>query len=238
MTTGDLAGIGVTVVIAVVMVVLWTKERHTRGLSYSVLTNRPLLTGHGPFPVTVNVHHQTVAAPHLVVWRLVNVGAQAIDPDDYEQGITFTARDARIVSADVTCSRPSGVKPQVTAQGDAVALENRLLNGRDMIEVQMLVDGKPSGFSVNCRIKGISKVNMVKLPRTSWDQPWRYSTVDKVITTLFYAGLGGVGIYLLATAGQNVSVKVLGWALAASGILVLPTFQVRSNRRNKLFLGA
>lgn len=95
----------------------------------------------------------------------------------------------------------------MTAQGYAVALENRLLNGRDMIEIQMQAVGLQ--FTLNCRIKGISKVTMVKLPRTSWDQPWRYSTVDKVITTLFYGGLGGVGIYLLATARQNVSVSQL-----------------------------
>jgi hypothetical protein len=237
MTTGDWVGLAATLIVATVMIVLWTKERHSRGLSYSILTNRPLITGEGTFPLVVKSGDQTLARPHLVVWRLVNVGAQAIEQSDYEEGITFTAKGARVISADVTDSRPPGVRPTVTVKDATVSLEKRLLNGRDMVEVQMLVDGKPFAFDVNCRIKGISKVEKIKLPRTSWNQPWQYSTVDKIGMSLAFLLLGGIGLYFILFLAEDLGGKILGWVLAITGLLICPALLVRSNFRNKLFLG-
>jgi hypothetical protein len=230
--------VGLAVVAIGLTLWLVRRERRTKRLAYAILSNRPLITGHGRFPLEVRFGNAALRRLHLLVWRLVNTGAQPIQTAEYEEPIRVHISDAKIVSADVTLTRPEALHPKLDLiDPGTVELERRLLNQGDLVEVQMLVDGKPDRITASCRIAGITKIEMVKLPQNSWGRPWRYSPVERAAAVITLVLLGGLGV-LAGVTGDEPAKRIVGWLILGGAVLSYPTLVWRSTRKNRLFLGS
>ena len=152
------------VVAIAVSIAFFLLDRRTRSLGFAVLSNRAVISK--PLPdLDVFYDGRTVDDPHLLVCRVANGGVSAIDPSHYEQPISLHVHDARILSAEVTHSRPSSFRPRISQEGDREAvLEKCLMNPKDMVEIQMLVEGRPTSVDAQGRISGVSNIKRESLP--------------------------------------------------------------------------
>lgn len=220
----------------VITLLLVQRERQSRALTYAVVNNRSVVVNPSKFALEVRHDGQHVAKPRIVVVRIANSGSQPIAAEDYEEPLTIVLRGAKVLSSDVTVTRPSTLSPSLTRLNvEEVVLERRLLNPRDLIEVQMLVDGVPSAVEVEARVVGVGRITPVKLPQTSWGQPWRFSKVDKAIviaSTLGFIALGASFLWV-----DSLVSRIVGVAVITFFAVVYPWLSWRSARRNSLFLG-
>lgn len=220
----------------VVPVVIYFKERRTQGIQYSVLDTRPLVTSATNFPLQISHRGVAVQDPALVIWRLTNAGNHPVRPEDFEEPLTFLVEGARILSSDITFSRPSEFAPAIVSRGEAtVVLDSRLMNARDLVEVQMLVDGRPSKTTLTGRVAGISVMEKVNLPRTSWGQVWKFSWFDRLAVILMGIGGAALGVWFLFQSE---------WYARALGLVMIVVFAVyypftirKAMVKNSLFLG-
>ena len=226
--------VGVIAVVAAIGIFL--AERKTKGLALAVVTDRAIVSQASAFPLEVLHNGIKVLKPRLVVLRLANAGEQPITSADFEQPLRVRLVDASILSTETTLTRPHAFKPSVLLDGpDAVRLDPCLMNQRDMVEIQMLVDGKPSQVLAEARISGVQDVEQVRLPRTSWDEPWRFSKFDVIIGALPPAIFAGLGISLFLTSDNLLTQAAAGVLVLLAGV-VWPWYLWRSERRNRLFL--
>lgn len=219
----------------VLTLVLFWSERRSKALSYAVFSNRSLVNVPTKFPIKVLYEESLVSCPQLLVWRLVNSGTKPIEVDDFESPIAFQPKGSKVLSSNVTLTRPSAFRPKIEQDGETVFLKPTLLNPGDMVEVQMLLDGQPAEFSMESRISGIAQINRIEISRTSWDQPWRFSWFDKVISTLpaLVGVFFGVTLYI---NGDQLWEQIIGVLLLFCTAVIYPWHILRSNRRNSLFL--
>lgn len=220
--------------IVLAIIFFWRGERG-KALEYVILSNRPLVALQSKFPLEVLYNGTKVDHPRLVVWRVANTGSKPIANDDYERDICLTVTGATILSSELTRARPTSLDPLISQAGlGQVHVERRLLNPNDMIEVQMLVDGDPTELRVEARISGISTVSHVRIPQTSWGEPWRYSKFDYSLLALVTAILAAGAIYMLT---QEPGSKILGAIVLVLLVVGGPYRFWRSARRNRVFLG-
>jgi hypothetical protein len=236
----DLSGwiqVGLAVISLVVGLALVRMERNNKRLSYAILSNRAIM--YKPTALDIEVHHDgtLIKNPWLVVWRLANGGTSPIESSHFEEPISLRVTGAEILTAEVTHTRPASFDPQVERiESDRVALDKRLINSWDMLEVQMLLDGEPSGFDVEARITGISEIKRGRVPVTSWNEPWKFTWIDKGINVLMLAMITGIAAGLIFN-GTGRWTPYVGIVLAFVGLVLGPWYTWRRNRNNKLFLG-
>lgn len=232
----DWLQVGIGVVALIVTGVLFLIDRRRKSLQWVIIANRAVLT-ETKFDVEVRHDGKVVRAPRLIVWRVANGGADPIAATDFESPLTFRIDGATILSSDVTHKRPSDLSMSLDhVDGGHVALEQRLMNSFDLVEVQMLVDGDPTLLTVEGRVAGVSRIERGKVPETSWGTPWRFSRFDKVmvwVAGIIFVGIGG-WFYL---AGDSWILRSIGIAILVFAIGVNPWWIWRRNRNNRLFLG-
>lgn len=232
----DAIGWGLAVLAVVVPVGVYIRERRVQAVHFAVLTNRRLITTASPFPLEVSFGGSAVVEPHLVVWRITNAGNHPVRPEDYEQPVRLCVGGSRIVSSDVTFCRPREFEPKIIGRDvSEVTLSRSLMNPRDLVEVQMLVDGEPTEFRVTGRIAGVRDLRQVVLPRTSWDEVWRFTLPDRLIALALSLVGALAGVWFLLEPA--LWAKAIGAALLSLFIGYLPLRIRGSIRKNSLFLG-
>jgi hypothetical protein len=229
----DVIGVAEVALAAVGLVaafVIYRWQRHHKALSFTIVTNRPLLTTPSPFTVTVQHNGKNVGEPRLVVLRIANTGNVPIETADFEQSLSITFLYCQLLSAEVTGSRPDELTTNLKLDGPTLILDPCLLNPSDLIEIQCLLDGSLEEFRIACRIIGVQSVRQVNLPRDSWGKVWRVSSSDVVILSL--APLMAIGLATLAFRGGNV---FFGIAVLLGGLL-WTWWGIRTFRRSRLWL--
>lgn len=232
----DWIQVGLGVVGILVAVILFRLERRGSSLMYAVLSSRDIVTKPSAFPLEVRFAGSEIKNPRLVVLRIANAGIKPIEASHFEVPLSINAEGATILIADVTTSRPKSYRPTVFYKdASSVTLEPRLMNSKDMVEVQMLLDGDPSSIDVDGRVAGVPSIDRVKVSRTSWDEPWRVSKADWVILSVPSVSLTAVGLFLLLARSSEWS-QYAGVGFVFLGAVLIPWSVWRTTRRNLLFL--
>lgn len=228
------AVVGVIAIVAAIGIFI--AERKTKGLALAVVSDRAIVSQVSTFPLVVLYEGTPVRHPRLVALRLVNAGKEAISSGDFEEPLKLRLVDAAVLSAEATLTRPQAFRPSIALDGaDAVRLDPCLMNQGDMVEIQMLIDGRPSRLLAESRISGVQDVEIVKLPRTSWGEPWRFSKFDFVAALLPVLVAVALAILWFLKA-DDVATRVAAGVLAVLAGVLWPWNLWRANLRNKLFL--
>ncbi|KAA1423307.1 hypothetical protein FE697_006710 [Mumia zhuanghuii] len=213
------------------------REKQSRSLSYAVVDNRSLLLRHASrFDLSFSFNGGEVRRPWLLVIRVANSGGQPITSEEFEVPITISVGDARVLTGEISARRPSDLAPRLGLREDGVRIEPMLINSRDLFEVQLLLDGSPKEPLLSCRVEGVKKLKEVSIPRTSWNQPWRFGFGDYISAGVFI--LVGVGLFISIVNGEtNPWIRwPLATALGGSLAVAFPLFQFSVLRRSRLFL--
>jgi hypothetical protein len=228
--------VGLAAVAIIVAVALFLADRRKKSLSYAVLSNRAIVTTPTNFDLEVLHRGDRVANPWLLVLRIANGGASPVELSDYEQPIRIRVDGARILSGEIAFTRPDGFRPCISNQSaDALTLDPSLINSGDLLEIQMLLDGRPEHLRVEARLSGISTIGKEKVPSTSWGEPWKFNRFDSLVIILIGLAIGALGIFFYVQ-GLYLAVRLLGLAIAFYGLVIYPWQTFRAHRRNRLFL--
>lgn len=182
----------------VVPIAVYVLERRIQAVHFAVLASRPLLTGDSRFPLEVSFDGAPVMEPRVMVLRITNAGNQPIRPEDYEEPLRLSVLGARIVSSDITFARPADFAPSIVERSDSqIALSRFLMNPRDLVEVQLLVDGEPTETRVTGRLAGVPTIERVRLPRTPTGELEEMSRKELFLVALMAAGMTAFSLVLL-----------------------------------------
>lgn len=236
MGIGDWVQIAIGVFAIAVSTIAFLLQRSRRSLGYGVLSDRPVLTSNVQFAIEVRFDGVAVEHPRQVVLRFVNSGNQPIEPSHFESPILFELSEASILSFEQTTSRPTTFRPTfLVADSATLQMQPCLINPRDMVEIQLLVDGADGEVTASSRVSGVKQIDRLKVSRTSWNEPWRMSLFDRVLIVSPSVGFGVIGLMLSSSNG--FSGKIGGAIILAYALLVYPWQAWRTVRRNSLLLG-
>jgi hypothetical protein len=228
-----LAGVAIIVGIGI----FWF-ERHNKSLAYTITVSRSLVTKTKAFPdLDVFYDGAPVEAPWLVVWRVANGGATAVEASQVEEPLRLWVEPSRILSAAITHTRPAAFSPSIEEiDSHNITLDRRLINPNDMFEVQMLLDGQPDTYDVRARIAGVSEISRARVQQTPWGTPYKYGLSDWIANLVATASIGGIGLALVL-AGSVVWSPFAGVVCLFAALVLIPWFIWRKNRIAVLFLG-
>jgi len=130
----------------------------------------------------VVLNGETVDDPVIVSVRMGNTGDRAILSSDFHEPLTVQLLGSqRIVSATVTSSRPSDLKPQLSVDDDEsrVVISPTLINPGDLIELQVIASGPVRDVALQGRVADVVPVKRQGLPYPPGSGPegewWRWT---------------------------------------------------------------
>lgn len=183
------------VVSAVVAFVLYRLQRRRKALGYQIITRTTLLNVEEELEEKVQIlfDGEKVADVHLLEVKVVNSGNVPIVRGDYERKLELSfGTSSRILTADVTETRPDSLRPELTidAARDSVWVQPTLLNSGDWFTIKMLISRFDGNVDIDGRIVGVKDIAIVREGLLSR----RMSAV--ILTGLLGMAVGGVGSWL------------------------------------------
>jgi hypothetical protein len=126
---------------------------------------------------------ETVDDPVIVSVRMVNTGDRAILSTDFHEPLAVQLLGSqRIVSATVTSSRPSDLRPQLSVDESRVVISPTLINPGDLIELQVIASGPVRDVAMQGRVADVVPVKRQGLPYPPGSGPeGEMVAFDKVI---------------------------------------------------------
>ena len=165
---GDVAAWIAAAVSLVLLGVAWLtyrSQRNRTALEYFVVINRDLLPGTVASQLQVTHRGKVLSAPSMTVVRIVNTGDRGIPPDSFTDDLCVLLEGVdEIASATWTAARPPQLQPTVEIDGDRVRIKPTLINPEDMLELQVVCDGRASQISLAGRIVDLKVKLRTKLP--------------------------------------------------------------------------
>jgi hypothetical protein len=134
--------------------------RNRRNLSYSILTDTPLLGLEDETAGRLQIifDSEPVRNVHLIDVKVLNSGKQPIKPEEYEEPISLNLAEGRILLADVAQKSSPDLRIDLSNDDKKVTLSPpHLLNAGEWMVIRMLAS-RPAGFRVGTRIVGIRSV--------------------------------------------------------------------------------
>lgn len=234
---GTWISVAVAVAALIFTVLSYLHRRGRSRLEYVVIVHRRLLPGRVAGELDVTHGGAVVAEPALTVVRIVSVGDQPIRPEDFETDLTVTL-DAiqEVVSASWSAVRPADLRPEIEIRDARVLIPPKVINPGDMLELQVLSAGQPTGVSVAGRVAGLAIVEREALPyppgsgsegeMLGFDRFMWFAAAPACIIAV------GLGLALregLSDVGRGLTVG--GTALVLVAYLIQVAYLVRRRRR-------
>lgn len=158
------AGVILSALGIVVAIGIYLRQRNIKRFEYQMLSSRELIVDAkigGDKELRVSYGEREVNDPRLTVLKLLNSGRVEIRSDDFEQPIRVVASPkASIVFTEVVRTNPNDLHPIITIVNErTLELKPLLLNAKDWVELQLLVDGDPTPLEFSGRIAGVQGIN-------------------------------------------------------------------------------
>ncbi len=154
----------IALIALIVSIIGITIYRNRKSLAYRVSLSTRLMSTEADREgrVQVTFDGEPVHDVRLVAIRVRNTGNVPIQRTDYEEQLGFSfGKDARVLTAEVTETRPDTLTAHVYTTEDRVLLSPTLLNSGDTISIKVLLTGEEE-VTFEGRIVGVSKVRQVK----------------------------------------------------------------------------
>ncbi len=163
--TGTWVGAVVAIAALIFSIATYWRRRGKSRLEYVVLTRTQLLPAGVANELEVAHDGVAFADPALTVVRLVSVGDEPIRLDDFETDLSVSFDGVQaLMSASWSAVRPADLQPEMRIEENRVRVAPAVINPGDMLELQVLSAGCPSGVSVGGRVAGLSIVEREALP--------------------------------------------------------------------------
>ncbi|WP_216205500.1 hypothetical protein [Amycolatopsis aidingensis] len=174
---------------------IYKRQKKGKSLEYFVSTNSTLIKGK-EFRLEVRFNSISVTDPTLVVFRLACSGRLPIEKSDFEQPLIIKFPGAiDILSVEISKRAPENLVVDTTIDAQGVAVAPLLLNHGDLIEFQVLTEGKPTNVEIDSRISGLSKVRQIPRPYPPGTGPGGdLARGDRVVYGSFLALFIGIGL--------------------------------------------
>lgn len=196
-------------------------QRNRTQIEYFVMFNRDLLPGRVSSQLQVTHKGKALAAPSVSVVRLVNTGDRAIPPDSFTEDLCVQfERVGEIASASWTATHPPQLQPAIEVDGDCIRIKPTLINPEDMLELQVVCDGRASQISVAGRVVDLKVKQRARLPYPPGSgAEGEMFGMDRFVWFVLTPVFGvGVGIWIAVNADITDAARVL--TLVATAIIV------------------
>jgi hypothetical protein len=157
---------------------LWILNQRSKHLTLAQLTNESLINvrGNARPRVSVKFDGQAVDNVSLVVLKLANTGGLPVVPGDFQTALSLRLNsDAMILSLDIVDSDPVDLIDRFKSQQSKelvvrtseheIAIQPVLLNPKDSLTIQMLIQDFHGIANTGCHIHGLKRIETK--PRTS-----------------------------------------------------------------------
>jgi hypothetical protein len=200
---GVVIGIFGVIVSAVLVYIQRSKKR----LTYSVITETPLLSVDEEIQGKIKIKYgrKSIQNIFLVVLKIENKGNVDIVSSDYEEPIVFSFSDAEMLSAEIIEVSPKNLKPNINNQAAILTVTPILLNKKDYFVIKLLFSKYNKKVDVNTRIVGVKEIE-----RIYDESPDLQSTITSSV----------VGLIVIASAVAilQLTSQFLGINLSSSSI--------------------
>ncbi|MEH7439551.1 hypothetical protein V7182_18905 [Neobacillus drentensis] len=151
-----------------IAVVTYLKTKHSKELSYSVLSSTSLLIKDEGLQNRIKLlvdGEEVKGDVNLVLLKLINTGNVPIKPDDFIEELSIET-SASIIVAEVKETNPPNLSVKLdNAIGDIfgiTSVQPTLLNPKDEITFKLLVKSYKNDLVMKGRIVGVQKINKLK----------------------------------------------------------------------------
>jgi len=201
--------------------IIYRLNRKRKALSYRIVTKTTLFDIDREIGSRVQVLLDGEPADKigLVLIDIENTGNEPIRPDDFIKPLIFTfAPGTRVISADVTATKPDNLDATVSFEASNVTVEPLLMNAGDQMSIKVLLrqfDGTVKG---DARIVGVREVR--RRYENAGLEVARTATSLSMITTL----LAGLVSALGANIVSDKLPSILSRSSAILTSVILPLF--------------
>lgn len=161
-------GAVLALVAVLVAVILYLRQRGRKALSYEILTRSPLLSHEEEAQGKLRIlfGEERVKDIYLVEVKITNSGNSPITADDYERPVILRfGQHSRILTAEVSSTKPSSLRPNPTIYTEEIWLDPILLNAGDSITLKMLVTQPSREMNVDGRIAGVKDIKEARVSK-------------------------------------------------------------------------
>jgi hypothetical protein len=208
--SGFVGLLGLAVAVLTVGLWVWDKWRgkRTKFAEWSILADQSL--GAAIPGLEVNMNDTTLALPHAITIRLRNGGKETIKVNDFDGPVVLRPHHAKIIWAGVPETSPNVKNADVTWNDMTVSVEPLMLNRREWLDVQLLVDvdpvsraGSPTkDVMVDAEGKFADETRSIQLT-----DPFRFdsgpSTLLVMVESVVIAIIGAVGLLITAIIAKH-----------------------------------
>lgn len=221
-------GAALAILAIIVSIFLWAIQRRKKTLSYDVISSFSLLSVREEIEGKLKVlfEDNPVKNVHLFIIRLINTGNVPITSADYERPVEFSfGEDARILSSEVTATKPENLDVEAEEIDNFYVLLPLLLNPKDSITIKFLVSDYSGPIRIESRIIGVKGLEPLR------DGQWR-------TPILVFAGMAimAIGLYCGISSDSTLDAKPLttqnkvGLTLLVTGYILIMA-AIATNRR-------
>jgi hypothetical protein len=222
----DLAGIAsvaVALVAIAVSVLLWSRSRQRKGVSFRLSSSRVVSVRRGSEDrIKVLYDDQPVRDVRLLDLHVVCTGNVPIGANDFERRFSVAlGKGARVLSPEIARVCPPDLAPRLTVIGDRLTIEPLLLNPGDSFDITALVSDMRGAERLDGRVAGVSK--FVNLAADIPSRPWIGARQFRAGATAIgvAAALATIGGPLLFVANQHTEsqLRVKGGSVLCGKVL-------------------
>jgi hypothetical protein len=157
--------VGLALASVLIAWITYRSQRSKTRLEYAIVASVKLLPVGVPKDLKVSLGERQISDPHVLAVRIVNTGDKSIRAASFDTDLSISLTDVReVVEVSATSSRPLDLGAEIVADGVDVKISPLLWNPGDMIQIQILSDGSPSGVAVLGRVEDLPKVSRRSLP--------------------------------------------------------------------------
>jgi hypothetical protein len=223
-----------------ILVVGYITYRNLHGktrLEYVVVSNARVVPSQIAAKLDVIYGGARVADASVAIIRLVNTGDKAILAEHFSSPLGIRLDGVNeVVAAMATKTRPADLHPLLSVKTSSVLIAPLLINPGDLIQLQLLSSGLPSGVTVEGRIANVGAVLQRGLPYAPGSGP--EGELRGFDTFMWYVApmlLGVVVIYLILTTSMTPIARVAAVVVVLLLSLLLNMYLRFLDRRRGLW---
>ena len=146
--------------------------RNRKSLSYEVLTSTNLFSVNSEVKhrIKITLDGKPAKDVQIVIIELLNDGYLPIEDKDFSTPLTIDfGESAEIISVENKENNPEDLPVKIISEKTKVEIEPLLLNRKDSLKMQILVNKFENNLYISARIKGILKIRNKKIPINFFD---------------------------------------------------------------------
>lgn len=211
--------------------IVYYLQKSKKKLAYKLTSNTRLVGVDNKVKEKVEIYYDglIVENVHLLIIKFINSGNQEIGSQDFEHPINISlGDDVKILTLDILDKSPTDLTVEASNVNNKVIIKPLLLNAKDIFTLKLLVSNYNSKLIVGGRIKGVSEIEVYKVPMSTLE---KVLSIISVVIMLALSGLTWVDI-INDKYDEMIGIGVLT-SLIPLGIIVIIVQLLRERADSK-----